>query len=136
MDSGEIPLGLRLRNTQNQTCDLPASLKTNLPCRPDCVVCLGLCVTSSIPYTPLSCSLSSTSVYTLQCQHRLSAMATHTATRRSEHGPLLPPGFFTTGFREKGSENILKLCPTVRKKYAFEVGSQLVFYVTAGVGTG
>lgn len=83
---------LQWRHTQNQTCDLPVSPNTNPACRPDCVVCLSLCVTSSITYTPPPCSLSSTSVYTLQCQHRRSAMATHTAMRRSEQGPLLAPG--------------------------------------------
>ncbi len=40
------------------------------------------------------------------------------------------------GFSEKVSENILKLCPTVREKYAFDVGSRLVFYDTVGIKTG
>lgn len=50
-------------------------------------------------------------VYTLQCQHRLSTMATHTSVRRKEHQP--PP--------VKKKETTLKSGPTAREKNAFDV---------------
>lgn len=54
----------------------------------------SLCATPSIPATQPPCSLSSTSVYTLQYQHDLSAMATNTTTMRNKHVSLLPPRFY------------------------------------------
>lgn len=116
----------------SQTYDLPVLLNTNPPCRPDCVVCLSLYVTSSMPCTPPPCSLSSMSVYTLQCQHRRNSMATHTATRESEQGPSASTRVLQLVLEKRFG----RLCPTVRGKYAFDVVSQLTFYGTAGVKTG
>lgn len=64
-------------------------------------------------------------------------MATHALLRgETSSGLRLHRGFYSCFFfffGGKGLENTLKLDPTVREKYAFDVGKLQVLYVTAGV---
>ena len=88
--------------------NLPVSPNANPPPAAQAVLSVWACVCPPLSTTHHHLvPFSSTSVYTLQCQHRPGAMATHAALRwEANRGLLLPLGFFlflffTTAFREK-----------------------------------
>lgn len=107
---------------------------TNPPRRPARVVCLGLRVTSSNPHALPWHLVPSTSTVCLHPPVSTPAWAPWQHTRIRGEAANASLHFqlgFTTGFRQGRYFEVVP--DSEREKYAFEVGSEPAFYVTAGV---
>lgn len=128
LDLAKLPRGSTVK--VSQTCDLPMLIP---PHSPDCVFCLGCCVTSSIAPPPLRSPapglFTTSSVNTAGTPWQPAVTQT-----RLRGGANIFFSSFYNWLQTNQLENIFEVASNwEREKYAFEVASQLVVNVTAGV---